>query len=65
MAHDDGRDGKAVTLGLSPSFGFGDRIGLAPPGHVQALRAAGVPIQPISRSSRSARCSAPDAPRTT
>ena len=47
MAHDDGRDGKAVTLGLDPSFGFGDRIGLATPGHVQALRAAGLPIQPI------------------
>ncbi len=47
MAHDDGRDGKAVTLGLSASFGFGDRIGLATPGHVQALRAAGVAIQPI------------------
>ncbi len=47
MTHDDGRDGKAVTLGLDPSFGFGDRIGLATPGHVQALRAAGVPIQPI------------------
>ena len=47
MTHDDGRDGTAVTLGLSASFGFGDRIGLATPGHVQALRAAGVPIQPI------------------
>lgn len=27
-------------LGLQSSFGFGDRIGLATPGHVQALRAA-------------------------
>lgn len=47
MDHEDGRNGKAVTLGLSPSFGFGDRIGLATPGHVQALRAAGGPIRPI------------------
>ncbi|MDE0222288.1 MAG: tagaturonate epimerase family protein [Spirochaetaceae bacterium] len=47
MAHDDGGTDTAVTLGLDPSFGFGDRIGLATPGHVQALRAAGVPIQPI------------------
>ncbi len=38
-----------VPLGLSPSFGFGDRIGLATPGHVQAMRIAGVAagIQPI------------------
>jgi hypothetical protein len=28
-------------LGLQTSFGFGDRIGLATPGHIQALRAAG------------------------
>ena len=47
MDHEDGRNGKAVTLGLSPSFGFGDRIGLATPGHVQALHAAGGPIRPI------------------
>ena len=47
MDHDDGRDPGAVTLGLAPSFGFGDRIGLATPGHVQALRDAGLPIQPI------------------
>ena len=26
-----------ATLGLSPSFGFGDRIGLATPGHVEAM----------------------------
>ncbi len=45
--HDHGRNGGAVTLGLDPSFGFGDRIGLATPGHVQALRAAGAPIRPI------------------
>ena len=42
-----GGNGRAVTLGLDPSFGFGDRIGLATPGHVQALRAAGAPIRPI------------------
>lgn len=28
---------KAVPLGLSPSFGFGDRLGLATPGHLAAL----------------------------
>src|SRR5512136_1423546 len=27
-----------VPLGLEPSFGFGDRLGLATPGHVQAAR---------------------------
>lgn len=35
------------TLGLSPSFGFGDRIGLATPGHVEAMRRAGAGIEPI------------------
>jgi tagaturonate epimerase len=35
------------TLGLAPSFGFGDRIGLATPGHVEALRRAGAGIEPI------------------
>ena len=29
-----------VPLGLTPSTGFGDRLGLATPGHVRALRAA-------------------------
>jgi len=29
------------TLGLQPSFGFGDRIGLATPGHVEAIKQAG------------------------
>jgi hypothetical protein len=38
---------KPVTLGLQPSFGFGDRTGLATPGHVAALRRAGGGIQPI------------------
>jgi hypothetical protein len=36
-----------VTLGLSASFGFGDRMGLATPGHVQALKRAGTGIHPI------------------
>jgi len=35
------------TLGLSPSFGFGDRIGLATPGHVAAMERAGAGIEPI------------------
>ena len=30
-----------VTLGLQASFGFGDRMGLATPGHVEAMRRAG------------------------
>lgn len=34
-------------LGLSTSAGFGDRLGLATPGHVRALRAAGNDISPI------------------
>src|SRR5688572_30490520 len=36
-----------TTLGLEPSFGFGDRIGLATPGHVAAMKAAGRGILPI------------------
>src|ERR1700712_1260771 len=35
------------TLGLNPSFGFGDRIGLATPGHVAALERSGAGIEPI------------------
>ncbi len=31
---------KPVPLGLAPSFGFGDRIGLATPGHVRSLAAS-------------------------
>ena len=38
---------KCRTLGLSPSFGFGDRTGLATPGHVAALRRSGPAIEPI------------------
>jgi hypothetical protein len=34
-------------LGLEPSFGFGDRIGLATPGHVRAIREFGSGIAPI------------------
>lgn len=36
-----------VPLGLLTSFGFGDRIGLATPGHVAALEAVGGSIAPI------------------
>lgn len=36
-----------VTLGIEPSFGFGDRIGLATPGHVLAMKEAGRGILPI------------------
>ena len=36
-----------VTLGLRPSFGFGDRLGLATPGHVEAMRRSGTGIEPI------------------
>ncbi|MBI84002.1 MAG: hypothetical protein CMJ81_12450 [Planctomycetaceae bacterium] len=36
-----------VTLGLSPSFGFGDRIGLATPGHVESMKRSGNGIEPI------------------
>jgi len=38
---------KPAPLGLSPSFGFGDRIGLATSGHVRALRESGGGIEPI------------------
>lgn len=38
---------KPQPLGLAPSFGFGDRIGKATPGHVEAMRRAGGAIQPI------------------
>jgi len=30
-----------TPLGLAPSFGFGDRLGLATPGHIEALRRHG------------------------
>jgi len=38
---------KAKALGLAPSFGFGDRIGLASEGHAASLMKAGGAIQPI------------------
>ena len=38
---------RCVTLGLAPSFGFGDRIGLATPGHVEAMKRSGSGIAPI------------------
>src|SRR5436305_3152368 len=38
---------RCTTLGMAPSFGFGDRIGLATPGHVEAMRRAGAGIEPI------------------
>ena len=38
---------KPVTLGLAPSFGFGDRTGLATPGHVAAMQRAGSGIEPM------------------
>jgi len=36
-----------TTLGMTPSFGFGDRIGLATPGHIAAMKRAGRGIAPI------------------
>ncbi len=38
---------RPVPLGLRPSFGFGDRTGLATPGHVDAMQRAGQGISPI------------------
>jgi hypothetical protein len=38
---------RPVTLGLEPSFGFGDRIGLATPGHVDAMLRDGAGMKPI------------------
>jgi len=36
-----------APLGLTPSFGFGDRIGLATPGHVAAMQTYGDGLAPI------------------
>ena len=36
-----------VTLGLEPSFGFGDRTGLATEGHVESMKRSGSGIQAI------------------
>jgi len=38
---------RPTVLGLAPSFGFGDRLGTATPGHVEALREHGGAIAPI------------------
>ena len=38
---------KCITLGTAASFGFGDRIGLATPGHVEAMKRTGGDILPI------------------
>src|ERR1700755_1181259 len=36
-----------TVLGLQPSFGFGDRTGLATPGHIEAMKRAGGGMAPI------------------
>src|ERR1700704_1684483 len=36
-----------AVLGLKPSFGFGDRTGLATPGHIEAMNRAGAGMAPI------------------
>lgn len=38
---------KPRPLGLTPSIGMGDRLGLATPGHVRALRATGCQVAPV------------------
>lgn len=38
---------KCVALGLAPSFGFGDRTGLATPGHVASMKRCGQGIEAI------------------
>ena len=38
---------RPVPLGLAASFGFGDRIGSATPGHVAAMKKSGAGIAPI------------------
>ncbi len=38
---------KPTLLGIEPSFGFGDRLGLASPGHLEALKQYGGPIRGI------------------
>jgi len=37
----------ATVLGMQPSFGFGDRTGLATPGHVAAMQRRGTGIAPV------------------
>jgi hypothetical protein len=36
-----------APIGLATSAGFGDRLGLATPGHARALRTVGAPIAPV------------------
>ena len=38
---------KCVALGMTPSFGFGDRTGLATPGHVASMKRCGDGIAAI------------------
>ena len=40
-------ENKPTTLGTKASFGFGDRLGLATPGHAAALKRCGAGILPI------------------
>jgi tagaturonate epimerase len=40
-------ENRPTTLGIKPSFGFGDRLGLATPGHAAALKRTGSGILPI------------------
>ena len=44
-----------VTLGLGTSAGFGDRLGIATPGHLHALREVGGQIAPILHNNQFAR----------
>lgn len=41
------KDSPFTPLGLQPSFGFGDRTGLATPDHIKAMRRAGAGLAPI------------------
>ena len=47
MTRTQGGRNACSTLKLSPSFGFGDRLGLATPGHVAAMRESGAGLEPI------------------
>jgi hypothetical protein len=40
-------ENRPTALGIQPSFGFGDRLGLATPGHAAALKRCGAGILPI------------------
>lgn len=41
------REGAPQPLGLAPSFGFGDRLGLATTGQLAGLSAADVHVVPV------------------